>query len=346
MAYRDRTPWQSFADLAIGLMAVFALTLMLLLWKQNKQYNDAQSAAVQLQEQQKRFAKAILDLMRNTDSIVGNQDAAETWLRNRFTENDCLLRLAIDGRLEILSGQTGDRPPDLYDSGKTQLSEAGQEALRSCRDNFLSVAYAKGQNRQPDSPETAKDICRRVKNRLKTDLGDPADRRSIERLQAGLEALVLAGNTDRSPLNGGRIAGRSIPRIVSSSSNKLTLDDKAASFVENSTLGAERARQALGHLLSLVQACDEGPQDALELVMSRVRIESAAFGRYQAGRENNGNRGVAMRTRAKLHAICRSRCAGARKSCANHTKHFVASSAKCSHTRRFGTGSRSACWQT
>ena len=96
----------------------------------------------------------------------------------------------------------------------------------------------------------------------------------IRQLRQGIEALVLEGNTDKQ-----RYAREQIPAIGGVGNAR----EKPEGFVKNAYLGSERARQALGHLLHVVRDHDQGPDDALEVLMSRVRIESPSFGRYQVG---------------------------------------------------------------
>jgi len=64
------------------------------------------------------------------------------------------------------------------------------------------------------------------------------------------------------------------------------MSEDAASFVENAELGAERARQALGYLVALIEQAKpdfESKTAPLQSFLSRARVESPSFGRYQAG---------------------------------------------------------------
>jgi len=277
-------PWQSFADLAMGLMAVFALTLITLLWRQSTELEHVRDDARQLKEEQRAFAVALLSLLERTDRIVTGQEDAEAWLRRSFEEQDCLLRVTEDGQLRVVSSDGQPRSAELYDPGETRLNVNGQEALQSCRANFLRLAYALAPEVAPViGPAAAQEeaeVCRVAREEVRASREVATD--TVAHLRTGLEALVLEGNTDRASLSG-ELDHRRIPPIVRGTVRNLELTQPPTDFVENALLGAERARQALGHLLDLVQACDHGERDALEVLMSRVRVESPAFGRYLAG---------------------------------------------------------------
>lgn len=278
-------PWQSFADLAVGLMAVFALALIVLLWRQGQELDDVREEAERLEREQRAFAVALLQILEKTRTIVGGQENAEAWLRQRFEESDCLLRVTEGGELRMLSDDGTGRIAELYEPGETRLNEAGQAALRSCRENFLTLAYALAPEQAdpgslaPSAPELVDCAAIRDAVRRKAHKEDGA---AIEHLRKGLEALVLEGNTDRDA-PGGKLDRKPIRPIIQGKRSRLLLARSSRSFVENSLLGAERARQALGHLLQLVEACDVDESDALEVMMSRVRVESPSFGRYLAG---------------------------------------------------------------
>lgn len=278
--------WQSFADLAMGLMAVFALVLVLLLWAQTRQNSELRQEREKLVRhrdalalERSRFALELVSLLDAAHRMVRDQDGAEAWLRALFRESDCLLDLSADGVLRRVH-EGGAGAADLYPLGETRMDLEGEAALRSCRENFLRLAYCLSPDSNPDTAGSALDPerVRRCGVLLEEDGLRESDARVVEGLRRGLEALVLQGNTDRTP-----VTSRRMDRIAAVGAAPVQLSSATEAFVGNAHLGAERARQALGHLLGLVQAHDEDERDALQVLMSRVRVESPSFGRYQAG---------------------------------------------------------------
>lgn len=274
--------WQSFADLAMGLMAMLALILLVMLEIQN-QTNEAlaiaqlktedQLAKVQverqaLEDERKRFAVELLELFEDTYGLVEQQDGAERWITALFREDDCRLVMRPTGVLEMIGADGTPSAASLYDSGATQLSDAGQSALESCRANFTRLAYCLA----PEAPNTPERTALCL-----TDRRGDSDAKLAERLRVGVEAIVLEGTTDSYPLPPGTTP------TIRSARGSVPLDERSHSFVSNAYLGAERARQALGHLLGLVQAQGVDDYDALPVLMSRVRVESSSFGRFQVG---------------------------------------------------------------
>jgi hypothetical protein len=281
--------WQSFADLAMGLMAMLALILLVMLEVQNgtnealvkeQRRTEEQLAKVQqerqaLEDERKRFAVELLELFEFTYGMVEQQDGAEQWITDVFREDDCRLLMTPSGALEMVGADGKPSAAGLYDSGATQLSQAGQAALESCRSNFTRLAYCLA----PDSSDSVgpttnlerRTLCLTGRGKHGT------DEWLAERLRVGVEAIVLEGTTDRYPLPPGMT-----PSILGTRGN-VPLDITSHSFVSNAYLGAERARQALGHLLGLVQAQAADDYDALPVLMSRVRLESSSFGRFQVG---------------------------------------------------------------
>lgn len=259
----------------MGVMAVFALLTLVLvvaLAKQNEATKDqlkrVEKERSSLQTQQKElrsqkdalersrqdFAKELLELVDGSLGIVAQQNEAERWLRRLFEETGCDLELTEQDELRLGNGSS-----ELYRSGDVRLSPEGLAALKQCRDRFLELAYCLS----PDSAECLKDPDNRT--------ADGGELPSITELREGVQALVLQGNTDAQRLTGRQTyIGASLEPIVEN-------------FVINADLGTERARQALGQLLALVQDRNDGEEDALQVMLSRVRIESPAFGRYQAG---------------------------------------------------------------
>ncbi len=275
--------WQSFADLAMGLMAMLALILLVMLEVQNNS-NEALAAAQiktvdelakvrlerqSLEDERKRFALELLELFEFTYGMVEQQDGAETWITDVFREDDCRLMMSPGGALEMLGADGAPSPAGLYDSGATQLSQEGQAALESCRSNFTRLAYCLAPE-SIASPER-RELC------LTGRTGKRTDEKLAERLRVGVEAIVLEGTTDRYPLPFGMTPG------IRGTRGGVALDTASQSFAANAYLGAERARQALGHLLGLVQAQAADDYDALPVLMSRVRIETSSFGRFQVG---------------------------------------------------------------
>jgi hypothetical protein len=290
--------WQSVADLAMGLMATFALALVLLLVQQKnetkvqteraeeleaekrkleeekrrlleeKRRLEADKSALaartrQLEQDRARFALEVIRILSVTGDVAGRQDRAETLIGALFDESDCLLELTDGGELR----RKGTTVADLYESGATVLAPQGQQALASCKANFLRLAFCLG----PEGSNEARwKECVQAFNQ--------GDVEALRILRSGVEALVLQGNTDRRPVSSAQ------PEPIWERRGKpVSLTPLPDAFVGNAALGAERARQALGHLLALVQGHDSEPSDALQVLMARVRVESASFGRYQAG---------------------------------------------------------------
>jgi hypothetical protein len=267
------SPWQSFADLAMGLMAVLSLTLVVQLWKQSDVLEDVTEERKKLEAERQTFAIDILQVLSRSDTIVRGQDEAEAWLRRSFEEDECLLRVSPGGNLQIVDASGQLKAAELYEPGETRLNAAGQAALLSCKANFLRLAYALA----PSHPASTTDACAALQRPPGTE-----DKQALASLQRGMEALVLEGNTDRGSL-AGKLDHRAIAPIIEGRHKQLRLGAGSVNFAENAMLGSERARQALGHLLNLVQDCNAGPNDALEVLMARVRVESPSFGRYLAG---------------------------------------------------------------
>lgn len=288
MRRRGETLWQSYADLAMGLMAVFILVLVLLLFQQKqltedaeKAQNEAKAAEAQarlerektqkalkdLEAERGEFAIELVELFEETHDLVLAQDRAEGWLADLFEEGDCRLRMSDKGELVVASPGGGTEAATLYESGKFALSAEGRAALLTCRDNFMKLAHCliPEENTPPEVKARRLEYC-----------GSQAESTAmapVSVLRAGVEALTLEGNTDQIPLSG-------LPSGTTIGDNAAFL---APSFVQNAQLGAERARQALAALIGMVAASNADEWDALQIIMSRVRIESPSYGRYQAG---------------------------------------------------------------
>jgi len=282
--------WQSFADLAMGLMAVFALVLVMLLWTQSDQNRalasqrdglaermrelEAEKTALEkekriLEAERTRFALELVQIIDSTYRVVQDQDGAEAWIRDLFAEEGCPLELTPDGTLRRRGG-SGENADDLYLSGDTRLNPAATEALQKCRKSFRRLAYCLSPDGDPAKGTPRAQRCLGASRQVAT------EHTQLVQLREGLEALVLQGNTDRAPL------GRAdVPSIKASDSDRLRFGKDAESFLQNARLGAERARQALCHLLAFVEADNHDSHDAFPVWMARVRIEDARFGRYQ-----------------------------------------------------------------
>jgi hypothetical protein len=283
----------------MGLMAVFVLILVILLWDQNRLTTDlAQSKEraeqaledamkqrqlteealesvtlerAALESERGTFAIELMELFETTYDLVLAQDNAENWLTAVFEEGDCRLRMTERGELVIATPDGGRAAASLYESGQFVLSVEGRQALLTCRDNFLKLAHCL--TPEDNVPEAVSER----RKRLCPGVGVHSLDMAVPVLRAGIEALVLEGNTDQIPLGGGT------PSIRAGGYGVTYPTPVALSFVENAYLGAERARQALGNLIALVADANEDQWDALEVMMSRVRIESPSFGRFQAG---------------------------------------------------------------
>ncbi len=261
--------WQSYGDLAMGLMAVFVFILILLLHEQETRtrkleaLSDAHALTIsQLNKERAEFALEMLKLLESTWSIVERQDAAEEWLGAVFADGDCELSLSQDGVLRIASEAANDA--ELYVSGETALSEAGRRALSSCGDNFRMLANCLNP-RADESPEEAR-ACRRVRQGVSPE----EEREGVRQFRSGIEALVLEGTTDRASFG---IFG----------AGARTGAAEARNYIENARLGAERARQAMAYLLELVRDDFRDDYDALPVFMNKIRVETSSYGRFQAG---------------------------------------------------------------
>ncbi len=286
MARRHRQQpsfWQSYADLAMGMMAVFALVLIMLLWLQSQEQaateaelEDIQREREALEEERRQFADELLALIDATYGIVQTQDRAEEWIRALFEEDDCLLVLTEDGALE-LSGTSGTSTAALYGSGETRVSAEGAAALASCRTNFLRLAYCLSPDSDVDDGATEEAQLARAAL-CHGDARGPEETLVVTQLRRGIEALVLEGNTDMQPVGSLRVPG-----IESTDAAQVELSELSENYLVNAYLGSERARQAMGHLVGLLDPHRTDDRDALPVLLSRLRVESPSFGRYQVG---------------------------------------------------------------
>jgi hypothetical protein len=270
--------WQSYGDLAMGLMAVFVFILILLLQREAQKSvalaeqtaramaaeKEAKDAEVKLEKERETFATDLLKLLDDTWAIVERQDAAEGWLSAVLKEGGCQLDLGADGTLRI-SGRA-DVDAALYVTGDTTLSESGKAALGSCSKSFRLLANCLNPN-EAQSVSDAR-ACRRILDGV----AEGRERERVAQFRDGIEALVLEGTTDRSSTLGGTGA-----------SGRRTGPEEARNYAENARLGSERARQAMIYLLGLVKDRNADDYDALPVLMNRLRVETSSFGRFLAG---------------------------------------------------------------
>ena len=319
--------WQGFADLALGLMAVLALVLVMLLWREGRTNATLLAKTRQLELERAAFALELVRVVGSTQQIVEDQNDAEGWVRGLFSSQDgCLLELATGDVLRRRAAQAGAADDaeassdDFYALGETRLHARGQEALSSCCGSFLRLAFCLSPSTEATTGRAdagpganggdgvMPELSLAVRRELCLAGAGVNDRRAAELLGRGIEALVLEGNTDREALkwNTARDKELHIPGLSHHP------EDERRRFVDNAWLGAERARQALGYLLTLPDhaACmgslleaagatgSEGkpgasekaastrtPEQeyAMQVLMGRVRVETPSFGRYQAG---------------------------------------------------------------
>jgi hypothetical protein len=287
-------------------MAVFALALIMLLWSQGEKNDtlaaerDALEAHTRelerdkarleqvaldldlskrdLEHQRSAFALELLELFAHTRAIVEAQDGAEAWIRDLFRDGRCPLVMAEDGSL-----RRADRAAaaELYRPGEARMNADGEQALRQCQETFLRLASCLSPDAAAADPQTpaAQARARACHGVPDPAQADPKTRAQLAQLRKGLEALVLQGNTDRTSI----ITSSLGVEPIRAQGERLRLKPFTESFVQNAYLGAERARQALGHLLYGLQDHDADAHDALQVMMARVRVESPSFGRYQAG---------------------------------------------------------------
>lgn len=255
--------WQSFADLAMGTMAVIILVLLLVLSKQTLKEDTHRD----------KFREMLLE----GTEIVERQDRLSRLIQSIFQESNCPLRFdPSSGRLRGGDGTAAN----LYPEGSVALSLEGRVALEKCGLNFLTLVVCF------DQRDAAVPTCGRLLHRLSEDDALAAQRfTNFRQLRGQVEAMVLEGNTDRSRFYGPPPISGVRPRAFPS---REALDAHTA-FVSNAHLGAERARQALGKLAQVVVTTaheigwSDEDIDPLDALFGLVSVESGAFGRYQAG---------------------------------------------------------------
>ena len=253
--------WQSFSDLAMGLMAVFTLILVLLLTETQDERDSAERETEQLIEE-------LIKLLESSVDMIEEQEGVVRWINSVFEKDDCQLRLH-NGRL-VPAGSQDNQATQLYDLGSVRLSKTAREALSKCVVNFEILTVCLGNSDQ--SKERCLDLVHQV------ELADEKNLKLVNQYRSGIEALILQGNTDQISLK-----SRYIQPIWAVEKTSGKLAPLSQRFVDNAYLGSERARQALGHLLGVVQANNPEDDGILDLIMAKMRIESPSFGLFQAG---------------------------------------------------------------
>jgi hypothetical protein len=250
--------WQSFSDIAMAFMGTLILVLVVLLHKQRAITVEHADEAKRLSD----FAARLLDELVRADQVVARQDRVGVWLRHVFRETEgCGLEFNPEtNKLEPRGGSA----TELYKPGEVELSSSALLDLSRCRDAFRLIAACMS----PVGSIAARE-CGYASDRAWT--------QQVDAFRDDIDALVITGNTDRVTYGDAeRIHGAG-----------RALRDEAKSFVGNAQLGSERSRQALGHLLILLQpddpAGDRTPDSVLQVFMNRASIESPAFGPFQAG---------------------------------------------------------------
>lgn len=244
--------WQSYADVAMGVMAVMILVLILVLVSQRRANGE--------------FIEELLRTLEDAQGLQTRQDEVKGWVNQVFRRSDC--ELELDAATGALKYRDAERAAELYQSGSVQLGAEGARVIRKCADAFLTLAFCLGEK------EDDQQICT---SRMGDAMPDPG---VLSAFREGIDALTLQGNTDKEPYPSERR-----PRVLRDS----RAPDVSA-FVSNGDLGTERAREALAHLLVGVEQHAREATDieisqgrALSLLMHHLRIESPSFGRYQAG---------------------------------------------------------------
>ena len=289
---QDGSIWRSFADLAMGLMAVLALILLLLLIQGRKQTQSAEQARTELQQVATGFTQELEDILRASQRTMDLQDGVFRAIRRIMEREGCPISLADDGSMTLQQLEQSD----LYELGQTTVTDAGKQALSRCGAAFRTVAYCLAPLELDEADGAPKALRRcgtttadalkrrraRCEKHLRADLKRGQTRIELPpTLASDIEAIVLEGNTDK-------VRFRDAPRIVGAEGWSRRAHPEAHSFVANAALGSERARQALGVLVAAVANDPMAAQEtdlcgAVPVLLARVRVESPSYGRYQAG---------------------------------------------------------------
>jgi hypothetical protein len=294
--------WQGFADLAIGLMAVFVLILLLVLGQQRaavvraeeqrqqavgarghaqRPRETADKAKRESLEDWRTFGDTLKQLVDRGARLVADQRAARRVVRSILAD-PC--PLTIDDQWRLVFRKEGDdnTGATLYEPGETRLSTRGAEALSMCRHSFVRLAYCLSPPSGRgcgDGGQRRTELCEQGREGTSDTKLTDKEMRAVRALRRDIEALVLEGSTDRVPYRRHTLA-----RIETAAGGTIHHHEQlAASFSANAHLGAERARQALGHLIAQVESHHDGPCDALEVLLNLLRVETPSFGRFQVG---------------------------------------------------------------
>lgn len=263
-------PWQGFADLGMGLVGVLLLVVVVLAVRFGQEAKAKREEAERLT----RFAVDLIGALDEAQRIESQQGQIEAWVTSMFADEDCPLVLDPATR-ELRFSADPTSTAELYESGDTELSSEAMAKLETCKKAFVRLA----QCMSPRDSEAFQSCI---------NVTDEAFLDTVNRIPRELEALVIQGNTDRTAI------ARHQLRIPRAHGENWTTRDRAQiesrTFIRNSYLGAERARQALAVLLQLVQSDAASSElekvSDLQIMMARTRIESPSFGRFQAGPES------------------------------------------------------------
>ncbi len=282
--------WQTFADIAMGLMAMLTLILFFVLNMQveekkaiERQLNDLQLREQALKKEKQelietsgRFAADLQRVLQTTLDFVRHQNTAEELIRSVF-DGDCRLSLATDGTLTTRTTDGATDAAELYRGGAFGMSPYGREALASCRNSFARLAHCLSWEvtEDPDSRKAKLEAC------LASTGANENEREAARQLSVGIEALVLSGSTDSNPYLDPETKKPHNPIYGLKHDRRYSMS--AMSFFSNAYLGAERARQAMGTLLLQIQDMAADDYDVLPVLMSRLRVETSSFGRFQVG---------------------------------------------------------------
>ncbi|MCA8979694.1 MAG: hypothetical protein KDC14_06690 [Planctomycetes bacterium] len=238
--------WQSFADLAMGVMAVVILVLLVVLRRQA--------------DESEEFTRAILEALEGGQAVIRSQDSVNSTLEALFRVGECQLRYdASTGRLTL--GDPTDTPTELYATGGVTLHPAAQSGLKSCGDALLTLSICLDANRATE-----------CEGRLRDSLGADYFTHAAMPAWGTVDTLAIQGHTDAQPYDKANPIGGLGSR----------LERHQASFVANADLGSERARQAMAHLIASVRGAEAGSDGVTNALLAHLSIESSAFGRFQA----------------------------------------------------------------
>jgi hypothetical protein len=329
---RDETPWRSFADLAMGLMAVLALWAAAQTQAASAERDNAsaerdnarreETRAKQQRAQAELQARAVLnglsDLFRDARAKQARQQAALGLIAGAFRDGRC--RLELDERTgELCVRQDGEARVAcgdgwLFDTGEAAVRPAVEAEFHRCGSAFRFIAARLAPARPCGAPATAPAPGPTVKPAAAgpalagrtSAVGAPSDATATwADVACDIEAVVLEGHTDRA---WGR-AGQAGPRR-----------SDGERYLKNAELGARRAHSVLQLITGAVEQAapvdGEGAGAAAppEVLRARLRVGSASYGAFAAGPVDVvGFRGVSgAGERARCRGIEAERCEAAR----------------------------------